>query len=717
MTESEFLKKQGSDLLPRIFSEASFNLSKAEDALYQRLTPDGTLVGKEPDIAPDLLMKMYEQMVFGRVFDDKASNLSTLREIGTYAPGKGQEGAQVGFTNALDKGDWYVPMYRDAAGMLAFGMPASKLLQYWGGDERGMQIPENLNMLPLAVPVATQLPHAVGLAMARWLQGEKSVTLACTGDGGTSKGDFHESLNFAGIYDLPVVFAVENNQWAISVKRDQQTASMTIAQKAVAYGFEGILVDGNDAIASYEATRYAAEKARRGGGPTLIEFSTYRLGPHTTAELVSNKLKAPEEVAEWEKRSPITRFEKYLRSRGLLDDAGVEAVVQAAQRRMSEAVAEYRAIPPVDPSVMFDYMYSSPTPVLEEERAEAFGGPQPQEQTMEAEPVTSGGRPGVNIRNAVNMALREGLKGDKRVVIFGEDVGENGGVFQVTRGLQDEFGPDRVFDTPLAELGIAGMFVGLSIGGMVPVAEFQFEGFTISAFDQIFSHVARMRNRTRGRYAPRGVIRFPYGAGIRAPEHHSDSPEAYYAHTPGLKVVIPSNPYDAKGLLASALREPNPVIFMEPKRLYDSPKMEVPEQEYFVPIGKAKVVREGTDVTLVSYGAMMVPTLQAAESLHDDHSVSAEVIDLRTVSPLDLQTILRSVKKTGRLVIVHEAPRTLGIGAEIAATVADRGLDYLKAPIRRVTGFDTVVPLAKLEDHYIPSKERIVKAAAELVGY
>ena len=717
MTESDFLKSSGPDEMPRIISEADFKFSNADEVMYQRLTPEGTIRGKEPGISPSVLRRFYEQMIFGRVFDDKASNLSTLKEIGTYAPGKGQEGAQVGFINALERGDWYVPMYRDSVGMLAFGIPPYQLLQYWGGDERGMQIPETLNMLPLAVPVATQLPHAVGLAMARWLQGERSVTLACTGDGGTSKADFHESLNFAGIYDLPVVFCVENNQWAISVKRDQQTASMTIAQKAVAYGFEGILVDGNDAIASYEATKYATEKARRGGGPTLIEFSTYRLGPHTTAELVSNKLKAPEEIAEWEKRSPITRFEKYLRSRGLLDDAAKEAVAQEAQRKMAETVAAYRAIPALDPSVIFDYMYSYPTPALLEERAEVFGGPQRQEGDAAAEPSLKGGKPGVNIRNAVNMALREGMKREEKVVVFGEDVGENGGVFQVTRGLQDEFGPDRVFDTPLAELGIAGMFVGLSIGGMVPVAEFQFDGFTLPAFDQIFAHVARMRNRTRGRYAPRGVIRFPYGAGIRAPEHHSDSPEAYYAHTPGLKVVIPSNPYDAKGLLCSALLAPDHIIFMEPKRLYDSPKMEVPEEEYAIPIGKAKVVREGADVTLVSYGAMMVPTLQAADALQGDHSISAEVIDLRTVSPLDFPAILGSVQKTGRIVIVHEAPRTLGIGAEIAATVADKALDYLKAPVKRVTGFDTVVPLAKLEDYYIPSKERIVKAAADLTRY
>ena len=716
MTQADFMKGSGSDAVPRIFSEADFKFTKPEEFLFQRLSPDGALKGKDPNLPPEALKRLYEQLVFGRLFDEKATNLSTLREIGTYAPGKGQEASQVGPVNALEKGDWYVPMYRDSAGMLAFGMPALKLLLYWGGDERGMQVPENLNMLPLAVPVATQLPHAAGLAMAKRILGEKAVTFVVTGDGGTSKADFHEALNFAGVYDLPVVFGVENNQWALSVKRNAQTASKTIAQKAVAYGFEGILVDGNDVIASYEATKYAVDKARRGGGPTLIEYSTYRMGPHTTAELVSNKLKAPEEVAEWERRSPIIRLEKYLRSRGLLDDRSKEAVAEAAQARMSDAVAAYRATPAPAAASIFDYTYSSPTPNLMAEREESFGVPAGP-QVPAPEPTASGGKPGVNIRNAVNMALREGMQRDKNVVVFGEDVAANGGVFQVTRGLLDEFGGDRVFDTPLAELSIAGIFVGLSIGGLVPVAEFQFDNFSLPAFDQIFSHIARMRNRTRGRFAPRGVIRFPYGAGIRPPELHSESPEAYFAHTPGLKVVIPSTAYDAKGLLAAALNEPDPIVFMEPKKIYDSPKMEVPEVDYRIPIGKARVVREGSDVTLVSYGSMMVPTTQAAESLQSEKSVSAEVIDLRTVSPIDFAAVIASVKKTGRLVIVHEAPRNVGIGAEIAATVAERALDYLKAPIRRVTGFDIPIPLARLEDNYIPNRERVMKAALESVGY
>lgn len=716
MTESDFLKGSGADAVPRILSESDFKFAKAEDILYQRLSPDGKLRGKDPDLPPQVLRRMYEQLVLGRIFDEKAGNMSAVREIGTYAPAKGQEASQVAVVNALDKGDWYVPMYRDAAGILAYGFPAEKFLAYWGGDERGMKVPEGLNMLPLAVPVSSQIPHAVGVALSAQLQGKKSVTYVSTGEGGTSKGDFHESLNFAGVHGLPVVFGVENNQWALSMRRRAQTASKTIAQKAIAYGFEGIFVDGNDVIASYEVAKYAVDKARRGGGPTLIEFNTYRVGPHTTAEFVSNKLKSPEEITEWEKRDPIQRLETYLRARGILDDAYKEAVRGSAQKKVSEAVQAYRASPPPDPRDIFENVYSSLTPELALEMKDALGV-ESQLPQADPEPTVTGGTPGVNIRNAVNMALRQEMQRDKRIVVFGEDVGENGGVFQVTRGLQEEFGVERVFDTPLAELSIAGIFVGLSIGGMVPVAEFQFDGFTFPAFDQIFAHIARMRNRTRGRFAPTGVIRFPYGAGTKPPELHAESPETYFAHTPGLKVVVPSNAFDAKGLLASAVRSADPVIFMEPKRYYTVPKIEVPEEEYLIPIGKAKVLRAGSDLTLVSYGAMTTPTLEAAGRLDTDYSVSAEVIDLRTVAPIDFETVLTSVRKTGRLVVVHEAPRNLGIGAEIAAVVADRALDSLKAPVKRVTGFDTFVPLAKLEDFYIPNVDRIVKTALDVAKY
>ncbi len=568
-------------------------MPEADEVLYQRLRPDGSLRGEAPDLPRELLTTMYRSLLHARLLDKKIVSLSTRREIGVYPSCQGQEATQVGFALALGKQDWFAPMYRDSAAIVNFGFPAENLLAYFSGDERGMCIPKGVNMLPIVSPVSAQLAHAVGLAMALQMQQRDSAVLVATGDGGTSKGDFHESLNLAGVNKLPVVFAVENNQWALSVPRKRQTASRTLAQKAVAYGFEGLLVDGNDVIASYEASRYAVEKAARGEGPTLIEFLTFRLGPHTTAELVSNKLKAVEEVAEWEKRDPVERMGKLLRGLGILDDIKEESLLRDVEGEVEEVVRRFRAMTQPDPLDVFRYMYDKPTYPLLEQWREKFGKTDIYPASEVKEPTVSGGRLGVNIRNAINMALKQEMKRDPGMIVFGEDVGKNGGVFQVTRGLQDEFGPNRVFDTPLSEVCIAGIFVGLSIGGLTPVAEFQFDGFTYAGLDHIIGHIARLRNRTRGRFSCRGVIRFPYGAGVRAPEHHSDSPEAYFSHTPGLKVVIPSNPYDAKGLLASCLREPNPIVFMEPKKLYDTPRVEVPEEEYLVPIGKARVVRPG----------------------------------------------------------------------------------------------------------------------------
>jgi pyruvate/2-oxoglutarate/acetoin dehydrogenase E1 component/TPP-dependent pyruvate/acetoin dehydrogenase alpha subunit len=702
---------------PFSFTESSFGFKKLEDVMHQRVTPDGRLKGPEPAVPNERLLWLYEWMLFGRTFDDKAAKMSTLREIGNFGTSKGQEATQLGFISALEKGDWFVPMSRDIAAILAFGLPPLMILQYFGGDEGGMKIPEGLNMFPIVAPVSGQIPHASGLGIALKLQKKRSVALVSTGDGGTSKGDFHEALNFAGVYRLPVVFAVENNQWAISVRRENQTASKTLAQKAVAYGFEGILVDGNDVIACHEVTKYATEKARNGGGPTLIEFYTYRMGPYSTTELVSNKLKAQEEILEWEKKDPILRMETYLGSRGVLDGQTKDAIKLRIKTKIDEAITEYRQMKPPSPLEIFRNVYDRPSPRLVEQMKElSLDMGERNDDTLIAEPVLTVGKAELNMRNALNMALTQEMKRDGRVVVF-EDVGKNGGVFQVTRGLQDQFGEGRVFDTPLAEPAIAGIFVGPSVGGLTPVAEFQFDGFAYSAFYQVVSHVARLGKRTRGRYHSRDVIRFPYGAGIRAPEHHSDSPEAYFSHTPGLKVVIPSNAFDAKGLLASAVREPNPVVFMEPKKLYDSPKMPVPEEEYMVPLGKAKVVREGAELTIVSYGAMMVPTLNAADSLAKNYSASAEVIDLRTISPFDLATVLGSVKKTGRMVVVHEAQRNCGVGAEIVSEVAEKAIDYIRAPPKRVTGFDTVVPLARLEDVYLPNTERVLRACLDILNY
>jgi pyruvate dehydrogenase E1 component beta subunit len=321
-----------------------------------------------------------------------------------------------------------------------------------------------------------------------------------------------------------------------------------------------------------------------------------------------------------------------------------------------------------------------------------------------------------NMVEAINRGLMEEMERDPSVMVLGEDVGKEGGVFRVTEGLQAKFGPERVVDTPLAESAIVGTAFGLAVKGLRPVAEIQFEGFLAPAMDQIMSHICRIRTRSRGRFTCPMVIRSPWGGGIRAPEHHSDSPEAIFAHTPGIKVVIPSTPYDAKGLIVSAIRDPDPVLFLEPKRIYRAIKEEVPDGEYTIPIGQAKVIREGSDVTVISWGAMLREVLRTAEMM-DKEGVKVEIIDLQTISPMDETTFLESVRKTGRAVIVHEAPRTCGLGAEIIARINEKALLSLAAPVERVTGFDTVVPLMKLENHYLPTPERILRGIRKVMAF
>lgn len=322
----------------------------------------------------------------------------------------------------------------------------------------------------------------------------------------------------------------------------------------------------------------------------------------------------------------------------------------------------------------------------------------------------------LNLVGAVNLALWQEMERDPRVVILGEDVGVDGGVFRVTEGLFERFGDERVIDTPLSESGIVGVAIGMAAYGLIPVAEIQFMGFLYAAMEQLISHAARIRNRSRGQYHCPMVIRTPYGAGIHAPEHHSESTEALLIHAPGLKVVVPSGPIEAKGLLAAAIRDPDPVIFLEPAKIYRAVKEDVPVESYTLPLGQARIAREGSDLTLISWGAMLRPTLEAAEALKAS-GLSAEVMDLRTLSPLDTETIITSVKRTHRAVVVQEAPRTLGLAAEIVALINEQALLQLEAPVLRVTGFDTAVPLPRLENYYLPNAQQIIRAVHQVMGF
>lgn len=323
--------------------------------------------------------------------------------------------------------------------------------------------------------------------------------------------------------------------------------------------------------------------------------------------------------------------------------------------------------------------------------------------------------PLLTIADALNQALSQEMTRDPRVMILGEDVGVDGGVFRITDGLLKKFGPDRVVDTPLAESGIAGTSIGLAMAGMRPVAEMQFDGFVYPAFDQLISHASRMRNRTRGKLSCPMVVRFPYSGGVRALEHHSESMETFFVHAPGLKVICPSTPYDAKGLLVSAIRDPDPVIFMEPKRLYRSLKEDVPEELYDIPLGQARVMIEGNDATVIGWGSM-IPVILKAQAALMQEQILIEVMDLRTLSPLDTETILASVRKTGRCVIIHEAPRTCGLAAEISARITEKLFPSLKAPVERVTGFDVIPPLLKSEDYNIPDEKRLIAGIKKVLG-
>ncbi|MCA9287122.1 MAG: alpha-ketoacid dehydrogenase subunit beta [Phycisphaerales bacterium] len=323
--------------------------------------------------------------------------------------------------------------------------------------------------------------------------------------------------------------------------------------------------------------------------------------------------------------------------------------------------------------------------------------------------------PELNLVQAINTTLAQEMERDERLVLLGEDVGANGGVFRVTEGLQARFGAERVVDSPLDESGIMGAAIGLAMGGMRPIPEIQFEGFLGPAYDQLVNHAGRMRNRTRGAIAVPMTVRVPWGGGIHAPELHSDSPEAIYTHHPGIKVVVPSTPRDAKGLLLAAIRDPDPVVFFEPKRVYRSYKEEVPEEDYTIPIGQAKMVSEGTDVSLITWGSMVFECLAALDNLPED--VSVELIDLRSINPFDRDAVIQSVQKTGRCVVVHEAAKTAGMGAEIATVIQEEAFLHLQAPVQRVTGFDTIMPYYKLENEYLPSAKRIQEAVEQVLAY
>ena len=570
------------------------------------------------------------------------------------------------------------------------------------------------------IVIGNQVLNAVGYAMGQKFDGvigrggdaPDEATMVFFGDGATSQGDVHEGMVYAAAFDAPVVFYCQNNQWAISEPVEKQTR-VPLFHRSRAYGFPGVRVDGNDVLACLAVSRWAMDECRTGNGPVMIEAFTYRMDAHTTSD-DPTRYRLADETEHWKLLDPIERVKVYLARNGMADHDFFAGVDDEADELAAGFRATCIAMPKPSTERMFSHVYATPNPQLDRQRAEFMDylagfdeDPSPPNRRSRTAEVTEMTAQTVTLGKALNLGLRKAMEVDDKVLILGEDIGKLGGVFRITDGLQKDFGEHRVMDTPLAESGIVGTAVGLAMRGYRPVVEIQFDGFVFPGFDQIISQVAKVAFRTQGAYTMPVVIRIPFGGGIGAVEHHSESPESFFCHIAGLRVVACANPQDGFDMIQQAIACEDPVVFFEPKRRYW-------EKGTVDPAASAStfssvVRRTGTDCTVVGYGATMPVTLSAADAAAAEGR-SLEVIDLRTLSPLDLDPVLDSVRRTGRCVVVSEAPRESSISSELAARVTEEAFYSLAAPVLRVAGFDTPYPPSKLEEEYLPDLDRVLDA-------
>lgn len=671
---------------------------------------DGSLDHRALGLTDDQIVEMYRLMLIARRVDDRMFALQRQGRAAFVLGSSGHEAIQVASTFALDRNrDWVLPYYRDMGVALGWGFtPLEIFLAVFAKKDDvfsgGRQLPSHWsdpdrNVFTQSSVIGTQFPHAAGIAHGLQLRGQGGVAVVYGGEGATSEGDWHEAMNWAGIHRLPLICVIENNQYAISVPSEEEVAG-SVHERARGYGFEGRLIDGNDPLQVLATMQEAVERARSGEGPTLIEAETYRYYAHTSDDN-DTLYRSREEVERWRKKDPVERLKQYLIENRLLSEAREEELDGQVVDLLSKAVTEAEAA--ANPDSPDTHVYAK---VIEHGPASTAPEPTPEGET-------------VNLITAINKTLHEILERHEDAVVFGEDVARRkGGVFKATEGLTEVFGAERCFNTPIAESSIIGCAIGMSATGYKVLPEIQFADYIHPAFDQIVSEAARVSYRSDGRWHVPIVIRTPYGAGIHGAQYHSQSIEAFYTHVPGLKVVVPSTPADAKGLLHTAVEDPDPVLVLEPKKLYRLARGPYPEGERRVPLGKAAVRHSGSDLTIITYGAMAHFTMEAVPLL-EGLGISPEVIDLRSLKPLDWPTIEESVKKTSRALIVHEDNEFMGYGAEIAAQIADKTFEWLDAPVRRYGLPDVpIMPYAgSLENALYPTPESIVERAQELAKY
>ncbi|MBM3483598.1 MAG: dehydrogenase [Alphaproteobacteria bacterium] len=677
------------------------------------MTASARAVQKEPTKRPrnvppldgDSMARLLRTMMVIRVFEDRARDLFREGVIkGTAHSAVGQEAIAVGACAALKHDDFIVSHHRGHGHCIAKGASINRMMAELMGRVDGhcrglggsMHIADlDLNVLGANGIVGAGIGLGTGAALAAKQRGKGDAGIVFFGDGASNEGIFHEAINLAAIWRLPVVFLCENNQYGLSMPMKNATAGGSVAGRATAYGIPGELIDGNDIEAVYEAVSEAVARARQGEGPTLIEALTYRWGDHSMRANLPRYRPEAEEL-DWKARDPIERCKGRVKDLKALSDEAIEELFGEVTSEVEATIDFAKASPVPDFKVMLDAVTAPMRPAPAK--------------------LPAPGTRELTYAQALNEALHQEMTRDPTVFMIGEDIGKVGGLFKVSNGLLDKFGSNRVIDTPISEMGIASAAVGASISGMRGIAEVQFFDFVTLMMDMIVNQAAKFRFMLGGKPRVPVVIRGPQGGGIRLAAQHSQSLEAWFAHVPGLIVIAPSTPYDAKGLLTAAIRNDNPVIFLEHKLLYLGKAEAVPEEPYEIPIGKADIKRVGKDVTVVATLAMVGLTLMAAERLAKE-GIDVEVIDPRTLKPLDMDTIIASVRKTNRCLVVHEAWKTHGFGAEISARIMEDAFDWLDAPVARLAAPDLPMPYNdELERQVIPSHQEIGDAIRKLCG-
>jgi 2-oxoisovalerate dehydrogenase E1 component len=654
----------------------------------------------------DELIDLYRRLLLPRMIEEKMLVLLRQGKISKWFSGIGQEAIAVGVTQALHSKDWVMPLHRNLGVFTSRDMPLHRLFQQWQGHKEGYSKGRERSfhfgssehrICGMISHLGPQLALADGAALAHQLKEEPLVAVAFTGDGGTSEGDFHEALNVAAVWGLPVIFIIENNGYGLSTPVSEQYRCKQLADKALGYGMDSVVIDGNNVLAVHDTIRGVREYCLREKKPYLIECMTFRMRGHEEAS--GTKYVPKELMEEWGRKDPIKNYEQFLVTEGVLTEMEIATIRHEYKAYIDNELQLAEQVQPMLPDTSEEvqdvYAIRQSAPVLLPE-------PDPRDTEVKEKRMI----------DAIQEALVQSMERDPKLVLMGQDIAEYGGAFKVTEGLMARFGKHRVRNTPLCESAIVGVTLGLALEGIPSVMEMQFADFVTVGFNQIVNNLAKIHYRW-GQPAP-VVIRMPTGAGVGAGPFHSQSNEAWFTHVAGLKVVYPSGAYDAKGLLNAAIQDPNPVMYFEHKVLYRSQSEPVPDEYYEIEIGKAKTMSEGEDITVITYGAGVHWAMDYQRS-HPE--VSMHIVDLRSLLPLDYEAIKEAVARTGKVLMLHEDNLTGGIGGEIAAWIAEHCFELLDAPVLRCASLDTPVPFnVVLEKNYL-AESRLETSIQQLIQY